>query len=218
MGRKSLADQRRTEIINAFYRCVVKEGFAQTSIRKIAQEAGVQPSTLHHYFKDRDEIIENMVDFFTETIVTHFIDQMADLHDPSTRLYRALEFLFGPDMINDEYTGFFLECCVEARRNERVRQTLAQTFRRFRQTIIDYISNIKPLNRFPENEKNIYASLLIAVHEGLELQWYTDPEAVCLEKSFDLIRALIKMIEEIGPPAADRRGSGDAIKLAAYNK
>ena len=64
MGRKSLADERRAIIIEAFYRCVVKQGFAQSSIRKVAGEAGVTPSTLHHYFKDRDEMIAETVDYF----------------------------------------------------------------------------------------------------------------------------------------------------------
>lgn len=215
MGRKSLAEQRRTEIINAFYHCVVKDGFAGTSIRKIAREAGVQPSTLHHYFKDRDEIIEQMVAHFTETIVTHFIARMDRHTDPATRFDRALEFLFGADMINDEYTGFFLECCVEARRNPRVRQMLARTFRRFRQTIIDYISDMEPFHRLPPDRKNVYASLLIAVHEGLELQWYIEPAAVSLKKSFELTRALVKMMGKEGLPEAEAKAAGDVIPLAA---
>ncbi len=194
MGRKSLADTRRKEIIEAFYHCVNAEGMASASVRKIARKAGVQPSMIHHYFKDRDEMIESMVDLFADTIFDNFLDQMRLYNNPEVRFFKALEFMYSPDMINEEYSGFFLECCVEARRNPRVRATMAKTFRRFRQTIIAYMEEMNILDGLPSQQKEGYASLLIALHEGLELQWYIDPDAVSLEKAATLTRQIIELI------------------------
>ena len=73
MGRKSRADENRLKIIQAFYRCVVNEGFAKSSIRKVAKEAGVLPSTLHHYFKDRDEMISETVKYYTNLLSGGFV-------------------------------------------------------------------------------------------------------------------------------------------------
>jgi AcrR family transcriptional regulator len=194
MGRKSMADTRRQEIIAAFYRCVNAEGLASASIRKIARQAGVQPSMIHHYFKDRDEMIEHMVNFFSDTIFSDFIEKMRRYKDPETRFFKALEFMYSPGMINEEYSGFFLECCVEARRNPGVRATLAKTFRRFRQTIIDNIEEMTIMDRLTKQQKENYASMLIAIHEGLELQWYIDPRAVSPKKAIALTRHVINLI------------------------
>ncbi len=196
MGRKSLADIRRQEIVDAFYRCVVNKGLTNASIRKIAKEAGVQPSILHHYFKDRDEMIEQMVESFADTIFENFLEEMKTYPDPDTRFFKALEFMYSPGMINEEYSGFFLECCVEARRNPRVRATMATTFERFRETIITYMKEMNILRQLPEAQKENYATVLIAIHEGLELQWYIDPGAVSLEKATVLTREVINMLLE----------------------
>ncbi|MFW5988695.1 MAG: TetR/AcrR family transcriptional regulator [Desulfosudaceae bacterium] len=194
MGRKSLAEQRRKEIIDAFYHCVNADGMAKASVRKIARKAGLQSSMIHHYFKDRDEMIERMVEAFADNIFNDFIAEIKRYDDPETRFFKALEFMYSPGMINDEYSGFFLECCVEARRNPRVRATLAETFARFRQTIMAYMEEIEIMNHLSAAHKEIHASMLIALHEGLELQWYIDPKAVPLDKAIVLTRQIIDLM------------------------
>jgi len=208
MGRKSLAEQRRQEIITAFYHCVNEDGLARASIRKIARQAGVQPSMIHHYFKDRDEMIEEMVEAFADTIFQAFFAEMERYTDLETRFFKALEFMYSPGMINDEYSGFFLECCVEARRNRRVRTTLAKTFERFRQTIIESMEEIPVMAQLPDTHKENYASMLIAIHEGLELQWYIDPEAVSVDKAVALTRQVIDLMVAEVDMTSDKRRNG----------
>ncbi len=194
MGRKSMADQRRSEIIDAFYRCVVREGFSGASIRKVAQEANVKPSILHHYFQNRDEMIETLVAHYTDMIFEYFNKKMRPYKDPEERLAHALRFLFGPGMIGDEVTGVFLEFMVEARHNPRVRKTLATTFRRFRAAIIDFIDDIETFKVLPGGTKNAYASMIIAMHEGMEIQWFANPRDVSLKKAADIARMFIEML------------------------
>ena len=139
-------------------------------------------------------MIENMVVFFADTIFDSFIEEMQQHGNPETKFFKALEFMYSPGMINKEYSGFFLECCVEARRNAKVKATLARTFRRFRQTIIAYIEEMNILENLTKTQKENYASMLIAIHEGLELQWYLDPKAVSLKKATALTRYVIDLM------------------------
>lgn len=192
MGRNSLAQARRSQIIQAFYRCVTSQGLAKTSLRAIAREAGVQPSSLHHYFKDRDEMIEEMVAVYTDRFFHGFLEEMARYEDATERLDKAVEFLFSPAMINEEATSFFYDCCAEAKNNPRVRQSLAKLFRRFRQTILEYFSNLAIQSGLDPGEIQDIATLIIAVHEGIELQWHMSPEDVSLERSLLLAKRIIK--------------------------
>ena len=196
MGRKSIADERRTQIIQAFYLCVVKEGAAGASIRKIANEAGVSPSTLHHYFKDRDEIIEEAVVYFTDEIFNRFAEKITPHTDATIRLSKGIEFIFSKGMINPEATGFFLECCVAARHNARIRHTIADLFARFRGAIIDHLNNMAEFSCLEDQQKKLCASMIVALHEGIELQWFADPSAVCLEDALNTTRALIRFFIE----------------------
>jgi AcrR family transcriptional regulator len=196
MGRKSIADERRTQIVQAFYHCVVKEGTAGASIRKIASEAGVSPSTLHHYFKDRDEIIEEAVVYFTDEIFNRFAEKITPHLDSEVRLSKGLEFIFSNGMINPDHTGFFLECCVAARYNTRIRDTIAQLFHRFRGAIMDHLNGMDEFSCLEEGQKKLCATMIVALHEGIELQWYADPGAICLGDALITTRALIQFFIE----------------------
>ena len=52
MGRPSLAEQRRVEICRALQSCVIRNGsYEMTSVKDIAQEAGMAAGMLHLYFE-----------------------------------------------------------------------------------------------------------------------------------------------------------------------
>lgn len=194
MGRKSVAEQRRSEIITAFYRCVVQDGFAKTSVRKIAAEAGLLPSAIHHYFKGRDEMVEELVIHFTNRIFRALEKKLAVLNDPANRLSAGIEFIFSPDMINEEYSGFFLECCAESRHNPRVRQTLAGLFRRFRRAIVAHLNESPEFAGLPPEKQQFLAAMIVALHEGVELQWFADPASIDLAAAFVATRAWIGLL------------------------
>lgn len=68
MGRKSLASERKAEILDAFERCVVRYGLEGASLEQIAEEAKMKRSILRHYIGNRDELIEALI----ERIVTNY--------------------------------------------------------------------------------------------------------------------------------------------------
>jgi len=195
MGRKSRADQRRAQIIQAFFQCVADQGIARASVRNIAEKAGVQPSTLHHYFKNKDEIIEQAVVEFTDSIFDRFKDRMAGLgRNPraSDRVDLGMAFIFSSGMINEAHTGFFLECCAAARHNPRIKATLALLFSRFREAVI---LNLEQLPAFKDMDKAAKAQLaatVVAIHEGIELQFFADPDSVSLSQTLDMTRQIIE--------------------------
>jgi len=208
MGRKSKADQRRIQVIQAFYQCVVDQGLVGTSIRKIATAAGVQPSILHHYFKSREEIIEEAIEYYTEGIFEGFREQMASMADNMDRngLDQGLEFIFSSGMINDDHTGFFLECLVAARQNQRVKTTIADLFDRFRGAIVDHLELMPGFNALEPSQKTLLASTVVAIHEGIELQWFADPDRVDLAGVHETTRGIIAFFVENAGQSSSKKG------------
>lgn len=63
MGRPSISEQRRIEIGRALQTCMVRNGsYESTSVKDIAQEAGIATGLIHHYFTNKDEILLLMAD------------------------------------------------------------------------------------------------------------------------------------------------------------
>lgn len=57
MGRKSLKLERRAEITRAFARVLSQHGYAGATIVAVAEEANLSPGLLHHHFKDKREML-----------------------------------------------------------------------------------------------------------------------------------------------------------------
>lgn len=49
--------QRRTEIIEAAWRVILRSGLTGMTIREVAREAGVSNGVIGHYFESRDDIV-----------------------------------------------------------------------------------------------------------------------------------------------------------------
>ncbi|QOR35288.1 TetR/AcrR family transcriptional regulator [Clostridium sp. 'deep sea'] len=63
-------NDKREQILSAASKCIAKNGYANVSLRDIADEAGVVLSQLNYYFGNKEvifsEIIKNFVDSFLE--------------------------------------------------------------------------------------------------------------------------------------------------------
>ncbi|MBI5943596.1 MAG: TetR/AcrR family transcriptional regulator [Chloroflexi bacterium] len=66
---------RRHEIFHKVVKVFLKKGFHETSMREIAEQAGIGKSTLYDYFKTKDEIL-----------LYFFEDQLNDLTEAAQRI------------------------------------------------------------------------------------------------------------------------------------
>ena len=78
MGRKIMKEERREQILEALYRCLLKKPFKETSIKDIAREAGVNHGVLHYYFSDKEEILLKFLDHLIERYKSDYLRWMAD--------------------------------------------------------------------------------------------------------------------------------------------
>ncbi len=66
MGRKSLREHRRKEIVEAFYLAAKEGGLHNISIGKLAQKMGVNPSLIIHYFSSKEELVFGLIEFILD--------------------------------------------------------------------------------------------------------------------------------------------------------
>jgi len=71
---KELA-KRRHEIFHQVVNVFLKKGFQETSMRELAETAGLGKSTLYDYFKTKDDIL-----------LYYFIDQLSDLTEAAQKI------------------------------------------------------------------------------------------------------------------------------------
>ncbi|MBT4499387.1 MAG: TetR/AcrR family transcriptional regulator [Gemmatimonadetes bacterium] len=78
MPRKKLDEERIPQILDAFERCIVKYGIMGTSLERVAQEAEISRTTIHHYIGGRKDLIRATYKRFADTWLEG-IDRLADV-------------------------------------------------------------------------------------------------------------------------------------------
>ncbi|MGA0555583.1 TetR/AcrR family transcriptional regulator [Larkinella sp. VNQ87] len=122
MGRKSLKDTRRQEIIQMFYQVAKKEGLENTSIAKIAVVMAINPSLIMHYFQTRDDLISGLIDFMLDKYQLIF-DIATQRHDtPEAVLLKVIDRLFSKDWNHLFDDGLFYSCYSLTFRNAVIQE------------------------------------------------------------------------------------------------
>lgn len=159
-------EQRRKEIFAASVHLFLEKGFNETSMREIAEAAGVGTSTLYDYFKSKDEILvsyyENEIQKITnwgQEIVTQDLSVSEKLR---TIMQKHLAYLL-------DNKSFHLKLFVETQRLSMGSQQLIQAQRyKYREMLRALIEEGMQTGEFREVNaqlaaRSIYTLLTIAV-------------------------------------------------------
>jgi len=66
---KTLEEQRRRQLVSAVVDCVAAEGFERTTMRNIADRAGVSTGMLSYYFKSKKELVVEAIRHANEGVL-----------------------------------------------------------------------------------------------------------------------------------------------------
>lgn len=88
--RAQYRESLRQEILDAAREMFVLDGYAATSIRRIADRAGCSPGILYHYFEDKEAIMAQLVRETFGKLTARMRAMVDDSAPPLDRLHRAL--------------------------------------------------------------------------------------------------------------------------------
>ncbi len=121
MGKKSIREQRKSEIVKAFYAVAKKEGLENTSIAKVADQAKINPSLVMHYFKTREELLLALNDFILERYLQIY-KVSGPVVDTREKLIHIIENLFSRKWNRLFDDGVFYSCYAQIYRNNRFKE------------------------------------------------------------------------------------------------
>jgi len=199
MARNKNAAARRAEIAEALYRCIVKKGYANTSVRDIASEANIQFTSIHYYFENKDEILYTVFDYVVVWIGQRF-ETFIDKHrnkPPIERLKLGMNFIFSEVSGNRELTKAYCEFGYLSLHDEEIRSRMKRSDRAYRRVVEKFLSEcLEEMGKKDVDVKDLAAFMVSAV-EGACVMWFIDPHGVSLSRLSKVAnRLLIDLIEE----------------------
>ncbi len=169
---------RRQQIIDAAYRCFARNGFHQTSMRDIYEEAQLSAGAIYNYFDSKGQIIEDSINFDYERSQAIF-EIAKKSNEPLEALSNLLEFFFkgleeasvlGAGRVNVQAWG-------EALRNPGLLKTIRYAFDSYKADLAEIVlmgQQKGSINSIVD--PNAVAQTILSLYLGLELQKTWNPE------------------------------------------
>jgi AcrR family transcriptional regulator len=180
MPRISVKEQRRLQILEALNDCLLTTSFSQTSIKDIAKKANVNHGVLHYYFKSKDDILLNYIDFIIEKYLTIFSKWIAAASKkyPSQKVFveESLKFINKKVTLDRNISIIFIEIWEISLYNNKVRQKLKQMYKIWEQTVTDEFTKVVK----DKKEAKRLSIAMIAFFEGISLL-----SIICKDKEYD---------------------------------
>jgi AcrR family transcriptional regulator len=195
-GRKSIANERRGQILDAFRICAVRNGLEKASLREVAEEVGLPVSNLHHFFKNRDEMVSELVKRIMGMILNDLSSALQDEKEPHRRFRKSIDFLFSPNAQKLEDGSLYYDFWSLAHRSETVRKTFRDQVRNQRNAILETLKATPELTGLSRADMNEIANVLIALVEGTFYVLDMDGENVSPARMARLMRRFLELYAE----------------------
>lgn len=136
MGLTSIKNIRRQELLDAAFASIKKRGIQATTIAGIAEEARVSKGTIHHYFKDREELIELAVRRIFSMRHEAVLKKLKTANTPSDRLWAIISVNLDPQYLDQGFCRAWISIAAEATENVRFARLLRLHHARERSNLI----------------------------------------------------------------------------------
>lgn len=174
------SDGRRDQIVNAALKVMIAEGVYGTTTRKIAEAAGVNVATLHYHFRDKEDILlQVMVKLVADyrALLARQFSRPQPLHD---RINDLLQFIWGEIEKAPGEQLLLQEMTLYVLRNPHVEQLALEKDKIFLSLYVDNLMTATDVSRedaaFITGLANfVYTSII-----GIFNQWLATKDTPCL--------------------------------------
>lgn len=169
MGRKPVRRERRKQILEALHTCLLEKPFHKTSIKDIAHKAGLNHGALHYYFKSKENLLLDYIDYSYNKFAKMFSERFkSEIQNPTTDIeafHRKIRLVLHELHFNIEYARIYTEIWAHAIYNQRVMNKLKGMYRQWQEQVF---SEVKQFVESKKLAKQISLTI-IALCEGMSL-------------------------------------------------
>jgi TetR/AcrR family transcriptional repressor of bet genes len=162
MGRRSIDEIRRLELVEAAFEVMKREGVGAASLARVAAEAGLSKGMVLHYFKTRDALIEATLRHINALYGHEVATRMAAARTPLARVEAVIEANFSAWYCKPEHAHIWLAFCAQATFEPRFRRIQRVLHSRMQS---NFTANLKGLLGVEEAKR--VALALTALIDGL---------------------------------------------------
>ena len=169
----------RDQLLEGALLCLQTKGYARTTARDIAAASGANLASIGYHFGSKENLMNEAVARTCEEWTAAIGD--ATFADPDMlpleRVARSWQAMIGSFEERRHELVAFVEAMAQAERSEDLRARMAELYRDLRDAVGGMVqTSLGDDAEAVGADPRVVASYLIAVCDGLVLQWLLDPE------------------------------------------
>ena len=203
MPKLGMGPIRRKQLVEAAIAVIHEHGFSNATVVRIASQAGISTGMVHHYFKDKDDLLFATMRHLLAELRSDAIARLSRAAGPAERIRAIIDACFGEEQFEEQVFSAWLALYGNARQSGRLQSILSLYHRRLRSSLIHELRRL-----VPEEEAQRLAEGIGAMIDGLWLRYALtgkprDPETpralthdyvlAALEQSFNPARGGLNM-------------------------
>lgn len=115
----------RAALLDATVSCLIEDGYADTTTRRIADRAEVSPGALQHHFASKQELMSEAISHLNQRVTRELIERGVPSADSGRQLVEELIDLLW-EVLNGPLLEAAMELAVAARTDPSLRRGLAE--------------------------------------------------------------------------------------------
>lgn len=193
-GKKSLAEERRPQILEAFYTCLTEKGIDGCTLANIAREANLTTSLINHYFSSKEELSRELILQILNMHEELFFKPIEAIEDPRERLDKLLEIYFSDELPSQDYTKAYIAVAYWATVNDDILESMRQAYERYYGALSDALLGADTSGNLTAEEAERIAITISALTDGLWAHWYMFPDKARPSIGMDMVRTYLDSV------------------------
>lgn len=154
-----IEDIRREELIDAAHRIFLKEGLRGLTTTRICAEAGMSQGILTYYFKDKDEVLFEMVRRANGSLMDQVVVNLKQATTRWERMTAIIDGNFPTKEFHQNVANAWISFYAEAARNERYARLQRLFYRRLGSNIASALAPLWPRQKIEHFVRGFAAML-----------------------------------------------------------
>jgi AcrR family transcriptional regulator len=174
-----LREQRRAQLLAAALRVFARQGFHAASVSDVAAEAGVSQGTVYHYFDSKESLLLAAYTQWAQATLRDEIEQALQAEPTAARKLALIARAATARVTSSlQLCEASVEFWSHIQRNTEIRKGFRQMFAAMAVDVAGVIQQGIDAGEFRGIDATVTARLLIAVYDGLVLQWLADKNGI----------------------------------------
>jgi TetR/AcrR family transcriptional repressor of bet genes len=192
-----IRDIRRQDMQKAAFDVLAEVGFHGATLGKVAERLGMSRGLVHHYFKNKEELLEIAVRYGNRLISEEVARSLRRCTTPRERLDAIVEANFGDEIYIVGRAQYWISYCAEATISERLARLLHIQNSRMRSNLLHELRSL-----LSAKDAERLAEILSMLMDGMWVRMAVTRHYPRKQDAIDIIRDLLQ--SQIKPARAKR--------------